>query len=100
MPTEQTKQAKVEAQRSLLEAAETEQAELEAEHSTATEALAERTRELNATSPNAENYRQLKQARTDAWTAMNEAEGRVTDARRRVEGLSSELERLEQEATR
>ena len=98
MPTEQTKQAKIGAQRGLLEAAETEQAELVAEHEQAKQDLAEATRELNATSPDHPEYRERKQQRTDKWTAMNETEGRVTDARRRVESLRSELAALEASA--
>lgn len=100
MPSEQTQARKIEAQRALLTAAEAEQEELVAEHEQAKEELAEATRTLQATSPDHPEYRELKQQRTDKWTAMNEAEGRVTDARRRVEGLRSELEALEQEATR
>ena len=99
MPSEATKTAKIEAQRSLLEAAESEQAELEDEHERARQDLAEATRQLQATSPGHPEYRERKQLRTDRWTAHNEAEGRVTEARRRVESLRSELEKLEQETS-
>lgn len=96
--TQETKQAKIDAQRALLEAAEKELEELQSEHETATEDLAAATRELQATSPDHPDYRELKQTRTDKWTAMNEAEGRVTEARRRVESLREDLEALEKEA--
>lgn len=98
MTTQETKQAKIQAQKALLQAAESELEELQSEHETATEELAAVTRELQATSADAPGFRDLKQKRTDKWTAMNEAEGRVTEARRRVESLREDLHKLEKEA--